>query len=65
MHNVITSDRWLSPAQAAEIIPYSAWQIRKFCRQGLLPHAKLTGSRNSRIMIKQSDLLHFIQRGAA
>ncbi|MHD0229860.1 helix-turn-helix domain-containing protein [Corynebacterium diphtheriae] len=65
MGNTTTIDRWLSPSQAAEIIPYSAWQIRKFCRQGLLPHAKPTGSRNSRIMIKHSDLLHFIQRGAA
>ncbi|MBL4944371.1 helix-turn-helix domain-containing protein [Corynebacterium ulcerans] len=65
MGNTTTIDRWLSPSQAAEVIPYSAWQIRKLCRQGLLPHAKPMGSRNSRIMIKQSDLLHFIQRGAA
>lgn len=65
MGNTTTIDRWLSPSQAAEIIPYSAWQIRKFCRQGILPHSKRPGSKQNRIMIKHSDLVNFIQQGAA
>ncbi|WP_368267042.1 helix-turn-helix domain-containing protein [Corynebacterium ulcerans] len=61
MSNVSTLDRWLSPNQAAEIIPYSPWQIRKFCREGLLPSSKKPGSKNNRIMIKHSAIIAFAQ----
>ncbi|AKN76154.1 helix-turn-helix domain-containing protein [Corynebacterium ulcerans] len=59
MGNITTIDRWLSPSQAAEIIPYSAWQIRKFCRQGSLKATKKKGS--NRILIRYSDLMIFAQ----
>ncbi|BAM26379.1 helix-turn-helix domain-containing protein [Corynebacterium ulcerans] len=59
MTNTSTLEHWLSPSQAAKIIPFSPWQIRKFCRQGSLKATKKKGS--NRILIRYSDLMIFAQ----
>lgn len=55
--------QFLTVAQAAKISGYSAWQIRQFCRQGLLPATRrvsANGGRNTHIRIAAVDLDQFL-----
>lgn len=56
--------QWLTTAQAASLSGFSQWQIRKFCRQGVLratqPSMATTASRNAPYRIALTDLMDFM-----
>lgn len=55
--------KYLTVAQAAVLSGYSEWQIRKFCRQGLLVstrRAAVSGGRNAHIRITVEELHRFV-----
>lgn len=58
------SMRMLTVKEAAELTGYSAWTIRKFCREGTLKsHKRSTGLRttkNTKIMIPEDALGEFL-----
>ena len=53
--------QWLTTAQAATLSGFSQWQIRKFCRQGVLratqPSMATTVGRNAPYRIALADLV--------
>lgn len=56
--------QWLTTAQAATLSGFSQWQIRKFCRQGVLratqPSMATTVGRNAPYRIALADLTAFM-----
>ena len=56
--------QWLTTAQAATLSGFSQWQIRKFCRQGVLratqPSMSTTAGRNAPYRIALADLTAFM-----
>lgn len=56
--------QWLTTAQAASLSGFSQWQIRKFCRQGVLratqPSMATTVGRNAPYRIALTDLMDFM-----
>lgn len=56
--------QWLTTAQAATLSGFSQWQIRKFCRQGVLratqPSMATTVGRNAPYRIALTDLMDFM-----
>lgn len=56
--------QWLTTAQAASLSGFSQWQIRKFCRQGVLhatqPSMATTAGRNAPYRIALADLTAFM-----
>lgn len=35
--------RWMTPKEAAKVVPHSAWTIRRMLREGILPGKKICG----------------------
>lgn len=63
LHSI--DDRLLTVSEVAELIGYSEWSVRKFCRQGVLrSRRRRTASRTAKgvkILIPQSEVSRFIR----
>lgn len=53
--------KYYSVAEVAELMGYSQWSIRKFCRQGLLRSMKRPGAKNAKLFIPASAVNEFLK----